>query len=362
MTSTATASAYSIPRRTFVNKLARRTTHSGWLTASLVAMLLATALAADPARAAGILPANGELYTIATPLVTPPPDLFWLLRVKPSTGDVDTVVKLPTGVGVVDMDCSPTSGLVYVLSQSTIYRVDPCTGIIATIATGGFVGAPQPPLMNLLAHSDGNLYVTRSGAAGGVIRIDPVSGAQSLVANPFPALGSSPRGLTEGPDHMLYVSTSGGSGVLPWVVKVDPVTGASTTVATGAQATNVLDIAFDNRDSLFVLREGGFPSVHRIDRVAGQVGLLSNLVGVSGATFGWMAALPSGGLYTPQTSTDVPKTAAIYVLDPIGTSFTTVTTPQSVFAFETIAVSRGFHGCPTPVHTSTWGQLKSRYR
>jgi hypothetical protein len=194
-----------------------------------------------------------------------------------------------------------------------------------------------------------------------VIRIDPLSGAQSLVANPFPALGSSPRGLTEGPDHMLYVSTSGGSGVLPWVVKVDPGTGVSTTVATGVQATNVVDIAFDDRDSLFVLRVGSPQNVHRIDRVTGQVGLLTNLAGTINPGFGWMVAHPDGGLYTPQTTGAL--VGAVYLLDPISKSFDALpVTQQSKFGFQTIAVSRGFHGCPTPVHTSTWGQLKSRYR
>ena len=81
---------------------------------------------------------------------------------------------------------------------------------------------------------------------------------------------------------------------------------------------------------------------------------------MAGATFGWMVAHPDGGLNTPQLS--LSDQEAVYRLDPVSKSFTTVTVPQSSFGFQTIALSRGFQGCPTPVRTGTWGQLKVLYR
>jgi hypothetical protein len=324
-----------------------------------VLMALAAAVLPSAASAAGLLLANGDLVTIGTPLVSPPIDEFWLMRVDPVSGAVDTVCKLPTGNGPVDLDVSPVNGLVYVLARSSIYRVDPCTGATATITTGGYVAAPQPPYMNLLAHTDGNLYLSRPSTTGGIVRVDPATGAQTFLANPYPANPVTAYGLTEGPDHFVYAATSGGSGSLPWVVRVDPVSGALNVVASGVQSTNVRDIAFDTRDSLFVLREGATPSVHRIDRVTGQVGLLTNFTS-AGATFGWMVAHPDGNLYTPQLS--LSSQAAMYRLNPVTKSFTTVTTPRSDFWFQCVALVRGFSGCPTPVHQSSWGRIKTTYR
>src|SRR5262245_684665 len=106
----------------------------------VIALALTLFSFAPIARAAGIQPVDGDLYTLASPIASPPIDRFSLLRVRMSglgVGTVDTVVTLPTGNGPVDMDCSPTSGLIYVLAKTSIYRVDPCTGAIATVTTGG---------------------------------------------------------------------------------------------------------------------------------------------------------------------------------------------------------------------------------
>lgn len=325
---------------------------------SIAALALAATVLGSAAFAA-VLPANGDLLVIGTPLASPPVDDFWLMRVDPVAGTVDSLLKLPTGNGPVDFDMSPVNGLVYVLARSSIYSVDLCTGAIATVSTGGYVASPQPPYMNLLAHSNGSLYISRPSATGGVIRVDAVSGAQTFLTSPYPAYPVTAYGLAEGPDHFVYAATSGGSGSLPWVMRVDPVTGASSVVASGVQSTSVRDIAFDTRDSLFVLREGGAPSVHRIDRVTGQVGLLTTL-STAGATFGWMVGHPDGMLYTPQVT--LASQGAIFRLNPVTKSFTAATTPQSATMFECIALVRGFPGCVTPVRRSSWGQVKTTLR
>lgn len=320
----------------------------------LLALLAATA----PAHAG--IPANGDLLMVATPAVSPPVDHYVLVRANPVTGAVDTVAQLPTGNQPVDLDVSPVNGLVYVLAKSSIYRVDPCTGIVATITTGGYVAAPQPPSMTIFAHSNGSLYITRPGTTtGGIVRVDPVTGTQTLLTNPYTNLAVTAYGMTEGADHFLYASTVGGSGSVPWVLRVDPVTGATTVVASGVQSTNVRDIAFDTRDSLFVFRAGFSPSVHRIDRVTGQVGLLTTIPTV-GTTAGWMCSHPDGGLYTPQAAGTT--TFALYRLDPVSKAFVAVTSPQGTTQFAFVALMRGFSGCPTPSHRSSWGQVKTGYR
>lgn len=332
--------------------------------ARLLAALFALACFALPtqSRALGITPINGNLYVIGTPAVSPGVDEYWLLRVNLDVVPVkvDSVVKLPTGNAPVDMDVSPINGAVYVLAKSSIYRVDPCTGEVATIATGGYVAAPQPPSMCLMAHSDGQLYLCRGGVSGGVVRVDPMTGSQTFLTNTLTTHSVSTWGLTEGPDHFLYAATSGGSGSLPWVLRINPASGATTLVASGVQSTNVRDIAFDVRDSLYVLREGSPPSVHRVDRTTGQVGQLTTLSGIVATTLGWMVAHPDGYLYMAKTS--LGNQSAVYRLDPATGSFAPASPPQSQLGYAQIALVRGFKGCPVPVRSSSWGAVKTIYR
>lgn len=327
---------------------------------TLTVMLLCTALAASlPAAAAGILPANGDIVTIATPIVSPPVDYFTLVRIKPATGALDSICHLPSGNGPLAITVAPMSGLIYVIGKTSVYRVDPCTGAIATVTSGGLL-SPLPPIVKILAHSNGSLYVTRGTGTNAVIRIDPVSGAQSLLANPFSSFSVSPMGLTEGPDHMLYVSTVGASGLsTPSMVRVDPVSGAMDVVASGLGNGNVRDPAFDTRDSLFVIRISAPTSVHRVNLATGAIGQLTSFSVVT-TFFGNMAGHPDGGLYFPGSPTT--GLNAMYRLDPVSKSVTAVSQLQSVVGFATVAVIHGYSGCPTPVNRTTWGQLKLRYR
>lgn len=317
----------------------------------------AVLLATSPALAAGVLPENGDVLTIATPSVSPPVDYVTLVCIKPTTGAVDSICHLPSGNAPLAITVAPWNGLVYVIGKTSVYRVDPCTGAIATVTSGGLLN-PLPPTVKILAHSNGSLYVTRGTSTNGVIRIDPVTGGQSLLANPFSSFNASPMGLTEGPDQMLYVSTVGQL-ANPSMVRIDPSSGAMTAVATGLGNGNVRDPAFDTRDSLFVIRISAPTSVHRVDRVAGTIGQLTTTSVVT-TTYGNMAGHPDGGLYFPGSIT--PGSNAMYRLDPVSKAVTSVTTPQGTVGFFTVAVMRGFAGCPTPVNPSSWGRLKVGYR
>jgi streptogramin lyase len=328
----------------------------------LVRTLLAAALScaalvsATPARAATSLE-DGDVLTIATPNVSPPVDYVTLVRIKPTTGVLDSIVHLPSGNAPVAITVAPWNGMVYVLGKTSVYRVDPCTGAIATVTSGGLLGT-LPPIAKILAHSNGSLYVTRGTITNGVIRIDPLTGAQSLLANPYSTFSASPMGLTEGADHQLYVSTVGTSAT-PSMIRIDPVTGAMNFVASGLGNGTVRDPAFDTRDSLFVIRISAPTSFHRVDRVTGTIGQLTT-TSITTNVYGNMAAHPDGGLYFPGSPTT--GINAMYRLDPVSKVVSAVTTPQSTVGFFTIAVMRGFVGCPTPTNTTTWGRLKVQYR
>ena len=325
---------------------------------ALVATLcVAACFTVSPARAAGLLPEDGDLVTIATPNVSPPVDYFTLVRIKPLTGAVDSIVHLPSGNGPVCITVAPWNGLVYVLAKNSVYRVDPCTGAFATVTAGGLLGT-LPPIAKILAHSNGSLYVTRGSITNGVIRIDAASGVQSLLANPYTTFSASPTGLTEGADHMLYVATVGTT-LTPSMIRIDPVTGAMSAVATGLGNGTVRDPAFDTRDSLFVIRISAPTSVHRVDRVTGTIGQLTSF-SVTTNVFGNMASHPDGGLYFPGSPTT--GLNAMYRLDPVTKAVAAVSPVQSTVGFFTVAVMRGFQGCPTPSNASSWGRIKTLYR
>src|SRR5262249_49180714 len=137
------------------------------------------------------------------------------------------------------------------------------------------------------------------------------------------------------------------------------VTGAMTVVATGLGNGSVRDPAFDTRDSLFVIRISAPTSVHRVDLATGKIGQLVSFSQAPDA-FGSMASHPDGGLYFPGSRST--GSNAVYRLDPLSTSVTNISPEQHVIGFLTVAVMRGFTGCPTPVNRSTWGQIKARYR
>ena len=320
---------------------------------------LALALFAGPASVAHAAktPANGELVFIGIPNVSPPVDEPYVLRAKYPSGVVDTLARLPTGNAPRRIAVSPLDGLIYVLGGNSILQVDPCTGAVATISSGGFF--PSISSDGLCAHSNGSLYWTK--AQGPVVRVDRFSGAQTALTNLVSSYGVGGTGLKEGPDHQLYVSTATSSaGTRPWVVRVDPNSGASAVVGSfNIQSTNVRDLAFDTRDSLYVLRVGFNYIVYRVDQVAGTVSPYVTLT-VIGTTFGSLAGHPDGGLYFPC----IPSGSqwAILRLDPVSTAVTTIVPQQPLMGFLGVAVMRGFSGCPTETRRSTWGRLKARYR
>jgi hypothetical protein len=168
-------------------------------------------------------------------------------------------------------------------------------------------------------------------------------------------------GLTEGRDHQLYVASPvSTAGLQPWVLRVDPTTGTTQVYARGSiQSTNVRDVAFDSRDSLYVLRVGFEHIIHRTDPVTATVGPLVTLP--FGATFGWIAGHPDGGLYHPQAP--VSGQYAIYRIDPVTAAVTTLIPPQTQLGYLGVALVRTATGCSVvPAKRNTWGQLKTRYR
>ena len=127
-------------------------------------------------------------------------------------------------------------------STGGVIRVDRDTGVRTAVSHNAApTGGPSfaEPVGIALA-SDGSILVTDedafADASGGVIRVDPATGQRTTVsANGAPAGGPSfvePVGLVVAPDgRLLVVEEDGFADAAGGVIAVDPVTGARTTVS-----------------------------------------------------------------------------------------------------------------------------------
>jgi sugar lactone lactonase YvrE len=174
-----------------------------------------------------------------------------LLRVNPQTGartlvsangfpaggpnfvDPNAIVLQPNGLWLV-VDIGPPGG---------VLRVDPQSGVRTVLsqntspAGGPAFAAPRDLALEL----DGNIVVVDQaafGGPGGVIRVDPVTGARTAVSeNAAPAGGPSfadPIGVTLAPDGAILVADRAAFAGTGGVIRVDPVTGARTAVSENA--------------------------------------------------------------------------------------------------------------------------------
>jgi hypothetical protein len=161
------------------------------------------------------------------------------LQVDPLTG-VQTVIALlddplgvPTGVAI------DASGDLFVTQRSVlpprgggpighdgIVRVDPVTGVVSVVVSfPNETGQLWTLLSGIAIDADGDLLVT--DFLGSVIRVDPETGATSLVTNVFRP--SSIAIDANGDLIVLHQNFARGGAIL----RIDPVTGTQSTIAEG---------------------------------------------------------------------------------------------------------------------------------
>jgi streptogramin lyase len=170
------------------------------------------------------------------------------------------------GYGALHVDAG---GNIYVaLSNVGVFQVDPATGNQTMITSGGMLIDPS----GLASTPDGNLYVGDYTSMGGalflvdvhsgaqtliasgdmingvvdiavepsgtvlvengnnsLVRVDPSSGKQSLVASGLMGL----NGLAVGSDGQIYVVSDPSSSVASSIIRVDPATGDQTVISAG---------------------------------------------------------------------------------------------------------------------------------
>src|SRR3954471_18127963 len=146
-----------------------------------------------------------------------------------------------------------------------ILRADPSTGGLTEISRNGAQGDLFRHPYDIVVAGDGSLLVADIGAFatstehtadGRIIRVDPVTGQQSLV--PSGNLLVDPAGLTIAPDGLIYVVENVGTLGTPSVISVNPVTGAQTLVTQGGELCYPFGIAAEADGSLVVTNYGDF--------------------------------------------------------------------------------------------------------
>ena len=142
------------------------------------------------------------------------------LALGPAAG-AEAVTLSPGDVVVVDSEAFGFAG--------GVIRVDPVSGAQTTVSSGGSFVSP----FGLALEADNDVLVADAeafGGSGGVIRIDPVSGAQTTVSS----RGSfvNPFAVAVEADGDIVVADAGSVGTTPGaVIRVDPASGAQTTVS-----------------------------------------------------------------------------------------------------------------------------------
>ena len=153
-----------------------------------------------------------------------------------------------------------------------VVKVNPSTGQQTVVAGGGSFIDPVGIVLagnGLLYIADASCVCGVSGALGGIIQVIPESGGQSVVS----AGGNfvDPSGIVLGVDGQLYVADPecgcGNAGSLGGIVKVDPFTGAQTVVSAGGSFIDPNGIALSPDGQLYVADYGsaGIGSVFKVN-------------------------------------------------------------------------------------------------
>lgn len=128
----------------------------------------------------------------------------------------------------------------------SVYKLNPSTGTLTTLASFNSSSGFAPSYGNLLADGVGNLYGTTSigGAlsAGTVFKLNPTTGAVTTLASFSSATtGSSANAslVADSAGNLYGTTTSGGAGSFGTVFKLNPIVGALTTLGSFDNSTGL---------------------------------------------------------------------------------------------------------------------------
>jgi DNA-binding beta-propeller fold protein YncE len=147
---------------------------------------------------------------------------------------------------------------------AVILRTDPATGALVEISRNGTQGTLFQRPYDLAVEPDGNLVVADLGMPnsrdGAVIRVDPLTGRQSLVSSGGEFF--DPAGIAVAPDGQIYVADNRAPDDDGAVIRVDPRTGSQTLVTerSGEPGRRELDLPF----GIAIERDGNLVVSNRV--------------------------------------------------------------------------------------------------
>lgn len=153
----------------------------------------------------------------------------------------------PGDLIVADFNMSDQTGL---FGTGRVLRVDPVSGATSIISEGGALDSPW----GVIVDSSGNIFVSdqarNSEDVGAIIKVDPVTGNQTILTEG--GMLSRPTGMVIDPDGNLLV------GNLNWtgddsIVKIDPYTGEQSLVSGGGYVRWPGGVAIDPEGELYVI-------------------------------------------------------------------------------------------------------------
>ncbi|NOT33446.1 MAG: hypothetical protein HOP12_04665 [Candidatus Eisenbacteria bacterium] len=262
------------------------------------------------------------------------------------------------GHGYTDVTTN-AAGDVYALDGpgGTIYRIDSSTGA-ATFVSGG--GTLQSPL-TLDIGPDGYLYAVNGGASQGVIRIDAITGQQSMIK---PGIIYS-FAITS--DTLAYVALAD-SVIQPsfHVCRLDLSTGVTTRAANTAFMNPYAMAA--TADGNILITEYFAKAVSKVFPEIGAVAPVSSgnsfktPFGVAAEEDGMILVADNQGEIGCHPAGDPPVcSGALFRVDPITGAQVIVSEQGHFLDIAGVEIYRG-PTTPTPTRNASWGQLKANYR
>ena len=149
-----------------------------------------------------------------------------------------------------------------------VIRIDPLTGEQTVVSSGGSLVSP----VGIALGTNGDLLVSDLNALGGVgavFQINPTTGTQTLITQL-----SSPAGVALLTNGDLLVAQSVSTGAL---VDVKPVSGTHSVVTSGGFLTHIMSVAVASNGTIYVSNGFGNTDVIRVDLGTGtQTSISSN--------------------------------------------------------------------------------------
>jgi len=282
-------------------------------------------------------------------------ETYGLIVVNPGDGAQEYFTGMYNGKGFADVAVDAT-GKIYALdSQGVIVAVDASTKAMTPVSTGGFL-----TFSNFMELSpDGSLIAQAGAPSYGLVRVDPFSGAQSVIAP-----GLHVDALTVVDAGTAYVMSYPAGSITNWYAyRLDLATGDTVRVSNAA-FNNPRALAMESGPSFIAVEYGGI-----VSRVFPALGAVAPLA--SGAPFqylGGVALESSGRILVVDTQGDPscnppgpPSTCsgALYGVDPASGARTIVSEQGKFYSIRGVEVYRG---PSTPTRKTSWGQIKTLYR